>query len=284
MKQEKSQSSDHDYSIRAVQRALSVLDSFLEARAPLSLEQVCDRTALPKATVFRIIKNLINAQYLSETNSGYWLGLKILRLGALAEDELDLKELSIPLITELRDRLNETTHLAVLDDDLQVVYLEKIPTRHEIGLLRTRVGHTRPMHCTGLGKAIAAHLPEERIRQWLRTNGLKRYTDRTIVDVEAFLEELRLIRARGYAVDTGEHNASIRCIAAPIRDRAGDVIAAVSVAGPDSRMPVPLIDSSQSSQVVETANRISEMLGNVDLLKRKTGADYERVVRHFACH
>jgi DNA-binding IclR family transcriptional regulator len=243
---------------------MKVLDALLEVRAPLSLKQICAHTGLPKSTAFRIIVNLLQGQYLVETEEGYWLGLKMLRFGALVEEKLDLKQQARPFLIRLRDQVNETVHLAVLDDDLRVVYLEKLSTQHAVGLMMSRIGITAPMHCTGLGKAMAAFQPEDEICRWVRTHGLKPVTDATITDKDAFLQELREIRSRGYAVDNGEFEVSVRCVAAPIRDRMGTVIAAVSISGPDTRMPNPLISSSMVMQVVETASHISQALGYLD--------------------
>lgn len=261
MKQRTNQSPQRDYSIQALQRGMKVLDALLDARAPLSLKQICACTGLPKSTAFRIIVNLLQGQYLVETEKGYWLGLKMLRFGALVEEKLDLIQQARPFLTQLRDQVNETIHLAVLDDDLRVVYVEKLSTQHPIGLMMSRIGITAPMHCTGLGKAMAAFLAEDEIHHWIRTHGLKPITETTITDEDAFLQELREIRSRGYAMDNGEFEASVRCVAAPIRDRTGRVIAAVSISGPDTRMPVPLIGSSMAMQVVQTAQLISQALG-----------------------
>ena len=264
MKPNASQSSQRDYSIKALQRGMKVLDALLDVRAPLSLEQICAYTGLPKSTAFRIIVNLLQGQYLIETEKGYWLGLKMLRLGALVEEKLDLVQEARPFLLQLRDQVNETIHLAVLDDDLRVIYLEKLSTQHAIGLMMSRIGITAPMHCTALGRAMAAFRPEDEICHWIRTHGLKAFTDATITDEDAFLQELREIRSRGYAVDNGEYEVSVRCVAAPIRDRTGTVIAAVSISGPNTRMPVPLIDSSMAMQVVETTSHISRALGYLD--------------------
>jgi DNA-binding IclR family transcriptional regulator len=261
MKPKTDQPSQRDYSIQALQRGMKVLDALLEARTPLSLEQICDYTQLPKSTVFRILVNLLQGQYMVETEAGYWLGLKMLRFGALVEEKLDLTQQAYPFLIQLRDQVNETVHLAVLDDDLQVIYLEKLSTQHAIGLMMSRIGITAPMHGTALGKAMAAFRPEDEIYHWIRTGSLKTLTDATITDEDTFLQELREIRSRGYAIDSGEFEASVRCIAAPIRDRTGRVIAAVSISGPDTRMPVPLIGSSMAMQVVETAHHISQALG-----------------------
>jgi DNA-binding IclR family transcriptional regulator len=261
MKLEASQPAQRDYSIQALQRGMQVLDALLESRGPLRLEQICKHTGLPKSTAFRVVVNLLHGRYLIETEKGYWLGLKMLRFGALVEEKLDLTQQARPFLSGLRDRANETVHLAVLDDGLRVVYLEKFPTRQAVGLMMSRIGSTAPMHATALGKAMAAFLPEEDIRQWIVEQGLEALTATTITDEDALMRALREIRSRGYAVDRGEFEVSVRCVAAPIRDRTGRAIAAVSVSGPDARMPTPLIGSSMAIQVVETAQRISEALG-----------------------
>jgi DNA-binding IclR family transcriptional regulator len=274
MKQEIFQPSQRDYAIQALQRGMQVLDALLEARTPLTLEQICTHTGLPKSTAFRVIVNLLRGEYLVETEEGYWLGLKLMRFGALVEEKLDLKQQARPYLMQLRDQVNETVHLAVLDADLRVVYLEKLSTQHAVGLMMSRVGITAPMHCTALGRTMAAFRPEGEIWHWIRTHGLKPYTDATIVDENAFLRELREIRSRGYAVDNGEYEESVRCVAAPIRDRTGTVIAAVSISSPDIRMPVPLIGSSMAVEVVKTASHISQALGYLgeptELLLRPT--------------
>jgi DNA-binding IclR family transcriptional regulator len=242
---------------------MKVLDALLEARAPLRLDEISTLTNLPKSTTFRIIVNLLQGQYVVETEEGYWLGLKMLRFGALVEEKLELVQQARPFLDQLRDQVNETVHLAVLDDGLRVVYLDKLPTQHAVGLMMSRVGITVPMHCTALGKTMAAYRSEADINQWIDTNGLEPSTDATITDTDAFLRELREVRSRGYAVDEGEFETSVTCVAAPIRDRTGKVIAAVSVSGPDTRMPVPLIGSSEARMVVETAKGISQALGYV---------------------
>jgi DNA-binding IclR family transcriptional regulator len=111
---------------------------------------------------------------------------------------------------------------------------------------------------------MAAFRPEDEISHWIHTHSLEPVTDATIIEENAFLQELREIRSRGYAVDKGEFEASVRCVAVPIRDRTGRVIAAVSISGPDIRIPNPLIGSSMAMQVVETASHISQALGYLE--------------------
>lgn len=251
----------NEYSIQALQRGMQVLDALLEVRTPLNLEQICERTGLVKSTAFRIVVNLLDGQYLTQMDEGYWLGLKLLRLGALVEEKLDLKQVAQPFLAQLRDKVNETVHLAVLDDEWRVVYLDKLSPRQSIGIMMSRVGITTPMVCTGLGKAMAAFHSDDEIRQWLGKNKLERYTDTTITDAEQLVRELSEVRGRGYSTDNGEHEEHVRCIAAPIRNRRGQVIGALSVAGPDTRMPMPLVGSPMAMQIVETAQAISAALG-----------------------
>lgn len=256
------------YSIKVLQKSLGVLEALLEARSPLSSRQICARTGLPKATAFRIITNLLRSGYLVETNDGYWLGLKLLQLGALVEENLDLKQQALPFLDELLDRFNETVHLATLDTEFRVVYVDKRTPRRAVGVMISRVGLAVPIHCTALGKAMAAFRSEEEIRRLIRASGLKAYTPSTITDKRAFLRELGEIRSRGYAVDEGEHEIGVRCVAAPIRDKSGVVAAGVSVSVPDMRMSDPAIGSPIAIEVMETANRISRALGHLDDLTK----------------
>jgi DNA-binding IclR family transcriptional regulator len=106
-----------------------VFDALFEVRTPFCLGQTCTYTNLPKSTAFRVIVNLIQGQYLTETEEGYWLGLQTLRFGALVEEKLDLKQQAHPFLLQLRKQVDETLHLAVPDDDLRVVYLENLSTQ-----------------------------------------------------------------------------------------------------------------------------------------------------------
>ncbi len=250
-----------DYSIQVLQRAMNILEAILEARTPLGLEKICSLTGLHKSTAFRIIANLVQRQYLEETPDGYWLGLKMLRFGALVEEQLDLKQQAHAYLVQLRDQVNETVHLAVMDNAMRVIYLEKLSTQHAVGLMKSRVGSTSPMHCTAVGKVMAAYAPQASILEWISMRGLPRYTPHTITDPQAFTQELAHIRACGYALDEGEHEESVRCIAAPVCNHVGEVVAAISVSGPAHRMPEPLADSEFARRVVETARLVSRALG-----------------------
>lgn len=251
----------NDYSIQALQRGIKVLDTLLELGKPSSLDAIARHAGLPKSTVFRLLINLIQGGLAVETPTGYWLGLKFLRFSAAITEQFDLLTQARPVLQELRGQTKETVHLGTLVDDFRVFYLEKLPTPHVVGVMISGVGRTVPGYCTGLGKAMMANAEEESIRQWLATSERRGFTSTTLTKDHELLEEFARIREQGYAFDRSEHEDGIRCVAAPIRDASGRVIAAISVASPANRMPNPLEDSPVVPIVIEKAHRISEAMG-----------------------
>lgn len=262
-------SNGHDdrYSIQVLQRALGILDTLLEARGPLSLEAISRRSGTPRSTTFRILTNLRQRDYITETGDGYWLGLKLLSLGAAVESQLDFRAAALAEMRALREACGETVYLAVLTGDMQVIYVEKLASDQPVGVMMANVGMTAPMHSTALGKILAAHLPVEQVRAWLETRGpLPARTAQTLTEPEALLRALAEARGRGYAVDERENYDGIRCIAAPVFDNRGAAVAAISAAGPDHRMPTPLHDSPLAFAVCEAAARTSAALGAAALI------------------
>lgn len=249
------------YAIHVLQRALHILDVLLQAQQPLSMEAISQQTNTPKSTTFRILTNLLREGYLTRSDEGYWLGLKLLSLGSAVEQRLDYQRIAGAHIRRLRDLTGETVYLATLTPDMQVMYLDKIASQHPIGVTLRNPGMTAPLHCTALGKVMAAYYPDSALLAYLADTRISPCTANTITDPVAFTEELQAIRARGYALDNMEFTTSITCLAAPIFDRRGQVVAAISVAGPNERMPQPLIGSTMAAQVVESARRISTDLG-----------------------
>ena len=252
---------DEKYSIQVLERAFSIMDALLQADRPLSLEALMTRTGMAKSTTFRIVSNLARYGYLTETDAGYWLGLKMISFGQAVEKNLDVRTIAAPYLKALRDQTNETAYLAMLTNEWSVLYLDKCESRQPVGVNLHSAGMTIEMYCTGLGKTLVAHQPEAEIRRWLQAHEMPRRTANTITDPDAFLAELEAIRQRGYGIDNGERNLSIRCIAVPIRNAAGNVIAALSVAGPTERMPNPLIGCDMAHLALDTAEQISASMG-----------------------
>jgi DNA-binding IclR family transcriptional regulator len=154
--------------------------------------------------------------------------------------------------------LKDTVHLAVLDRG-DVIYIDKIESPSRVQMV-SHIGGRVPAHCTGLGKAMLAYLGQDEIRRIVEERGLALYTPATIVSMDALTAELSAVRARGYAVDEGEHESMVRCVAAPIRDSRTQVVGAVSattvVTGWEAEHR-----AAMTRAVVEVARSISATLG-----------------------
>ena len=222
-----------------------------------TLDGLAQALGLPKSTAHRLARALVQTGYLRhQPRRGYTLGPKLIRLGFQAHAQQELPLLARPHLEWLRDRTGETVHLGILEGR-EVVYVDKLPGRRELQLA-SRVGSRFPAQSTALGKALLAYLPEEAWAQHF-IPGLKR-TPRTIADPENFKEELRLTRSRGYALDLEENEVGVRCVAAPVWDGQGKVVAAVSLS-----TAAVYLDEERIQEVVplvqEAARRVSRELG-----------------------
>jgi len=214
--------------VNSVGKALDVLQAFDQGTPSMSIGQLSVQLRMPKSSVHRLVATLEQRGYLTrESGSGkYRLGAKVLQLGSVALAGLDLRQSARPHLEQLGRELGDTVHLAVLEDG-DVIYIDKIESPRKVQMI-SHVGGRAPAHCTGLGKAMLAYRPEQEIRSMVARRGLRAYTPATITNVEELLGHLAAVRLRGYAIDQGEHESMVRCVAAPIWDYQDCVIAAVS--------------------------------------------------------
>jgi len=249
------------YNIRVLDRAFSVL-SILSDGKPRTLNEVSEAIGLSPSTTFRLLTTMVSHSYVkrNENNNQYQLGLACLYLARAYQDSNDIRKIALPELEALRDDTKETVHLAILDD-MEVVYLEKLPGLYAMGIMSSRVGGRSPVHCTGLGKVFLAYLSPDELRSFFAKKGLRRYTETTITDLSELLEHLATIRNQGYAFDKGEHEFEVRCVATPIFDINGQVVAALSVSGSSIRLD-PLEKNKEIIQkACNTASSISRQLG-----------------------
>jgi DNA-binding IclR family transcriptional regulator len=248
------------YTVDAAAKALELLSAFSFREPRLSLAELATRTGIPRATAFRLLSTLEQSGFLQKIHGAYQLGIKCFVLGNIVAGGLDLRETAHPHLVALRDATRETTQIAILDH-WQVVYLERMLSPLPVGFMRSRAGAILPAYCTGLGKALLAFAPEQEVEAWAAKQKFAAITPRTITTAKRLLKDLRLVRERGYALDEEEREKGVCCIAAPVRNHTGDVVAAISVAGPTQRMPKTLVDSDVAAAVVAAANAISIDLG-----------------------
>lgn len=252
---------DSRYNIRVLDRAFRIL-SLLTDGKPRTLAEISESIDLNPSTTFRMLSTLSYHRYVrrNEMTNQYQLGLACLELAQGYTFSDSLRRVALAELEALRDETKETVHLVVLDQ-MQIVYIEKIPGLHAIGIMSSRVGRQAPAYCTGVGKVLLAYLKEDQVRSFYDQKGFHRFTSTTITDLDLLMQELAQIRGQGYALDKGEHEDEVRCVAAPIFDMEGRAVAAISISGPALRMdPIeenhPMIDRAK-----ETASRISQEMG-----------------------
>jgi DNA-binding IclR family transcriptional regulator len=239
---------------QTLMRGLDVVEAVAEGA--ITLQSLSDRLGLTRSTVHRLAAGLVDRGYLAfAPREGYRLGPKLLALGHLAQAQIDLIQVARPHLEALASATEDTVHLGVLDAD-QALYLDKVPGRRRI-TISSRVGDRQPLSSTGLGKALMLDRQPEYWRERLAAEQARDVSAPAADRLEARMRDY--VRA-GRAYDLEENEDQIRCVAAPVRDATGRIVAAISVSSAaqymnDDRMAL------LSGDVVETANRISRELG-----------------------
>lgn len=246
--------------VQSLDRALEILETLATEGRGLGVTEIGQRVSLHKSTVHRLLAALADWGYVEKNpeNGRYRLGMKIIDLGSIYLNNIELKTEALPYLHELREKSGHPVHLARLEDG-QVVYIDKVDAINSIRMY-SQIGRRVPVHCTALGKAMMAYMGIDEVERILENKGLTRVTERTIIERDRFLEELRLTRERGYAYDDEENEFGIRCVAAPIRDYRSKVIAAVSTSGPKEDFTYEKMDNLRG-YVMDTAGKISARLG-----------------------
>lgn len=253
---------DSRYNIRALDRGFRILTLLADGK-PRSLQELSGEIELSTSTTFRLLATLSYYRFVQrdEQTNQYRLGLTCLELARDFYEGNDLRRLALPELQALRDDSKETIHLAILDR-MEIVYLEKIPGLHAIGLMSSRVGGRAPTYCTGVGKALLAYEKPQGVQDYFTAHPMERFTETTITDLEELMRELEQIRLQGYALDRGEHEYEVRCVANPIFDMHGAAVAAISISGPAGRMD-PLAQNQEMIQkACKAAENISIKLGH----------------------
>lgn len=247
------------YGIVALQRGLQILSLLAEADRELSATQIARASKLHASTVHRFLVNLEESGYVIRDEQGnYSLGSSCISLGRAALNRLDVRRASMAVLAELNRVTRETVHLTI-PNGLMAVYVEKFESLEPLRIF-SHVGATVPLHCTAVGKIFLAFLPSQERTEILKKLDMVRFTPATICSIQEMEAELKLIRQNHYSFDNEEHEAHIKCVAGPIWDHSGTVIAALSVTGPTTRMSrsrmrqlVPLVQKASMA--------ISETLG-----------------------
>jgi IclR family acetate operon transcriptional repressor len=216
--------------VQSLDRAFLLLELMAEREGEVALGDLAAASGLPLSTVHRIVTTLSTRGYVRRLPSRrYALGPRLIHLGERSSRSLG--SWASPHLSHLVDQIGETANLALLDGD-RVVYVAQVPSRHSMRMF-TEVGRRVYLHCTGVGKVLLAQLDREAARALLVQAGMPPQTERTITDLEALLAQLPGIATQGFALDDGEQELGVRCVAAPLPG--GLSAAAISVSGPSGR-------------------------------------------------
>jgi DNA-binding IclR family transcriptional regulator len=247
-----------------IDKTLNVLEAVAQNAGGLSLADIVKSVGLPKTSTFRILEILSAREYLSwnKDNERYSIGIKALEIGISGMIGQDVVDVSIPYLQGLSAAVGETSFLAVYNDG-DVVYLYKAEGTASIQTI-ARLGSRRPAYCTALGKVILAHLAIEETERVFERK-LAKFTEKTVTDRVRLYEEFAHVRSRGYAIDDEGIECGLYCLAVPIHNYTGAVIAAISVSGPIKR-----VHENQErvvAQLKTVGETISRRLGYVPAMK-----------------
>ncbi len=246
--------------LSSVATAFRLLNAFSEEEVEIGVSALAKRLGIAKSTVHRLAVTLVSEGILEQNpeNEKYRLGINLFRLGALVRQRMNLSNEAKPHLIELREWTNETVHLAILNQS-QIMYVYNLESRQAIRA-RSDVGVRKPAYCTAEGLVMLAFQTDEAVNT-LIADGLTARTMRTSTDPARLRARLREVRQSGFAIEDEESEVGMRCVAAPVREASGAVIAAVAVAGPVSRLSKKTIQGIVP-MVVRTAEAISARLGH----------------------
>lgn len=224
------------YILRSVDNALRLIDVLCEVEE-IGVTELGKEMGISKSAAFRLLMTLKKWGYIRKnvSNDKYRLGMKFAYIGTIVSNRQEIIRYSRVYLEELSWDNKESAHLAIMEDDYNIRFLDKV-IGGSLVHMESFVGAKKPSYCTGTGKVLLAYLPTKTILSYLENQDLERFTEHTITDKNKFLDELKKIRRQGYAVDNEEIEIGLTCYAAPIFDTAGDAIAAISLSGPTGRM------------------------------------------------
>lgn len=247
---------DSSGGVQSVTRAFGLLETLGDLGGEAGISELASASGLAVPTIHRLVRTLVSLGYVRQLASRrYALGPGLVRLGDQAGRLL--ATWARPALERLEQSSQETANFAILDGDM-VVYVAQVPSRHQMRMF-TEVGRRVHPHSTGVGKALLAQLPDDRVLDIVRRTGMPRYTSTTITSEDALLAELAAVRDRGYSIDEGEQEVGVRCFAMAVPGV--PTPSAVSVSGPDARVTVGSADAVVPA-LSEAARALRASLGS----------------------
>lgn len=235
---------------------MTLLDALSHSDTPASLKQLALETDLHPSTAHRILAAMTTAGFVERARNGnYRLGIRLLELGNLVKSRLDIRAAALPLMEQLHKQLGESVNLGVRQGD-DIVYIERTSSGRSTVCAVHLVGARAPLHVTAVGKLYLAEDQPTAVADYARRTGLPGVTPHSLTTLAKLERELEKVRHQGVAFDNEEIEPGLRCIAAPIHDDAGMLVAGLSVSAPAERH-----DPDWATQVKQSAAAISAAIG-----------------------
>ena len=223
--------------VNSVGKAARIIDAF-RTEDELSITKLSEILGYYPSTIHRLLTTLVYLGYAEQNpdNGKYKLGLKLLELGYLVFSRIDIRQRIRPVLKKLASDSEETANLAIFDEKVgEAVFIDQIESPRDIKM-KLRVGGQTRLHSTAIGKVIFAHLPRNKIEELLQKKTFPEQTRNTITDPEKLRKQFSIIRQNGFATDNEEASEGAKCIAAPVRDHMGRVVAGISISAPANRI------------------------------------------------
>lgn len=248
---------------QSVIKALKLLNYFTEEKRELTLKEITEKAGIPKPTVYRLLRSLEYCGFLMKTNGHeqdekYRLGLKLMELGNLVSDQLEIRKIAKPYMERLAQEINEAVHLVIAHDN-QAIYIEKVDSSRALRLY-TRIGKSSPLFIGSGPKLLLAFMEKDKQEVVLSQNNLESLVDHQPIAKEDLLCELKDIRKKGYSMSTGEQDIDTTGISYPVWNHHKQVAAALAVSGLSSHFEGENLVNIKR-KTAETALAISRGLG-----------------------
>ncbi len=246
--------------VQSLGRAFGILEEIARHRDGIGLADLSKLVGLHNSTTFHLAKTMVSLGYIRQEKDTkrYRIGRPLFALAASALDEIEMVKVATPLLEDMSRETGETSHFAVrMGDTVVVIARTSGPGAFQ---MTDRVGMVRPAHCTALGKVILAALRPDQLERFLARLDMKPSTDKSITDIPMLLRQIEDIRHSGVALDDGEFNPEVRCLAVPVTDFTGQFIGALGISGPIWRLSNQTL-KDRAKIVQAFATRLSEEFG-----------------------
>lgn len=237
---------------------MKLLEVLAHYHDPVSLKLLAGEAGLHPSTAHRILAAMAASGFVERTDPGaYRLGIRLLELGNIVKSRINIREAALPFMEKLHARIGESVNLGVRHDD-EIIYVERTSSGRSSVRVVHLVGARAPLHVTAVGKLFLVEDGPDKVRDYAKRTGLPGFTPTSLITLPALEKELERVRRHGVAFDNEEIELGLRCIAAPVRDDSGELVAGLSISAPADRYNpdwAPLVKS--------VADEISHAIGYV---------------------